>query len=656
MNEVLKVVISAQDQATRSIQNITKSLGDLRGAAVYAGAALGALVLKESISAFTDFQSVLKQSVAIMGDVTKEMEQTLAKKALEISNEMAVSQEEVGKAYYYLASAGLEYKEVLEGVTDVAKLAVAAHIDMAEAANIAVGVMKGFGYTSQDLTRINDMLIATVTKSNTNLEQLGEALKYVAPFAHQVGWELSEVNAALGVLADRNIKGATAGVYLRQAIAQLIDPTAQARDTLARLGLTAEDVNPEMHSLTEIIQTLNDAGATTSDVIQLLGVRAGGAFAILLQEGAPALREFNQELLNSAGITEQVRSKQEEAFGEQLKILKNNLTSIAITIGSQVVPALNAMLQPILKLLQAFNSLPEPIQKTTGALIALGSSVMVIAGVIKAISALAGLLGMGGALATAAGALSGVASTIGAALAAIAGAVSLPILAIGALIAAVVALVFNIGGARDKLIAALTTVKDSWVWLFGVIKTKVTEFSSAVATKAKELGGAIIANLKEGLSGIKAAVVERLNAVRTALMELPGRVKTAAISVGRAIIDGIKQGLANLWGTLKEALFGPIQRAVEWIKDKLQIGSPSKVFARIGESIVQGYQQGLDTARKIKPVLPAPQFAFAPTTPSTTGTNITVNIKLEGVAIREESDIDSLAEEIERRIGRRLGW
>jgi len=612
VNETLKVVIAAEDKASSIIESIGKSLANLKTTALLAGAALGALTLKKSISAFTDFQSALKQSVAIMGDVSREMEDTLAKKALEIANSMAVSQEEVARAYYYLASAGLSAKEILESVNDVAKLAVAAHMDMAEATDIAVNTMKAFGFEAKDMAKINDILVATVTNSNTNMQQLGEALKYVAPFANQVGWELSEVSAAIGILADRGIKGSQAGVYLRQAIAQLIDPTDQAKETLNRLGLSLEDVNPELHSLSEILQKLSDAGATTSDIMQLFGVRAGSAIAVLMQEGAPALQQFTNELEKSAGITEKVRQKQEEAFGEQMKILKNNLESLAITVGSVVVPALNSLLQPLISLLQQINSLPEPIQKLISVIVALGSTLMIAAAAVKMISGVAGFLGLSSAISTVTGALSGLIPVF----TAVAGAINLPVLAIAALGAAIVALIFNVGGFRDKVISALKYVAEAFKFTFTGIKDLITNFASIVWEKAK--------------------------------------------SIGSSIVNGIKQGLSNLWETLKNALISPVENAINWIKEKLKIGSPSKVFEGIGESIVEGYGEGLKLAEKIKPTLPAPTLNPVGPTPVTTAaarpyaSNIT--IRLEGVAIREDKDIDKLADEIEKRLARRLSW
>jgi len=717
-DEVLKVVISASDQATDVIKRVSSSLMDMKGAAIAAGAALGALTLKKSIDAFTDFQSAMKQSIAIMGNVSKEMEEALMRKALDVANHMAVSQEEVARAYYYLASAGLSAKESLEAVTEVAKLAVAAHMDMAEATDIAVNTMKAFGLTVQDLTRINDTLIATVTKSNTNLQQLGEAMKYVAPFAHQVGWSLEEVSAALGILANHGIKASQAGTYLRQAIAQLINPTDSAKEAMERLGLTVEDLNPETHSLAEILQELQDAGASTADIMEIFGVRAGSAIAVLMQEGAPALRQFTQEIKNSGDITDEVVKKQQEAFSEQWKIFENNLRTLAITIGSVVVPALNDMLQPLIRILQAFNDLPEPIQKATGAFIALGATLMMVAGAVKVISGVMSLLGMGGLLSSITGAIGGLTGALGGlgavtgalsgafsaltgALAAVAGAISLPIVVIGLLIAAIVALIFNIGGFRDKVIKALTWVGEHLVkfgklWLKWWLKlhapvlkamhaiwNAISPYVAKVVAKLRELGRRAWEAVSTAFSRLAQPVKDAMNRMFNAVASIKDKIANAlksawerainyirglpskfwdyTLRIGKAIVNGLVAGVAGLARALWDKVVSPVRSAVDTLKDLLDIHSPSGVFEEIGKAIVEGYARGLATAEKIQPTLPMPEIhpAFIsgsyPSAPTPAGPRmppqVNVTIHVNQTNARPEDIADAVRRALEREIG-----
>jgi len=244
-SEILKIIVSVKDQATGAISNITNSLSGLQKAAIMAGSALGAIAVKKTIDAFASFDDALQKSIAIMGDVDKAMRENLANTAREVAKELGISHEEAARSYYYLASAGLSAAESLKAMPAVAKLAKAGALDMAEATDIATDIMTAFGKEVEDLANINDILIATVTKSNTNLQMLGEAMKYLAPSAHAVGWSIEEMSAAVGLLSNAGIKASQAGTYLRQIIAQLLDPTDTAKGVLESLGLTVEDINPQ---------------------------------------------------------------------------------------------------------------------------------------------------------------------------------------------------------------------------------------------------------------------------------------------------------------------------------------------------------------------------------------------------------------------------
>jgi hypothetical protein len=54
-----------------------------------------------------DFDKSMTTSMAIMGDVSNTMQKTLAATAKQISTETTFSADELAKAYYYLASAGM---------------------------------------------------------------------------------------------------------------------------------------------------------------------------------------------------------------------------------------------------------------------------------------------------------------------------------------------------------------------------------------------------------------------------------------------------------------------------------------------------------------------------------------------------------------------
>lgn len=79
--------------------------------------------------------------------------------------------------------------------------------------------------------------------------------------------------------------------------------------------------------------------------------------------------------------------------------------------------------------------------------------------------------------------------------------------------------------------------------------------------------------------------------------QLPGKIynafltaKQTIVEIGKAIIDGIWEGLQTVWQAIKDFVSG----FVDGFKDALGIHSPSTVFRAIGEDIVSGLLLGIE--------------------------------------------------------------
>lgn len=66
-------------------------------------------------------------------------------------------------------------------------------------------------------------------------------------------------------------------------------------------------------------------------------------------------------------------------------------------------------------------------------------------------------------------------------------------------------------------------------------------------------------------------------------------------TLGKNIIDGIGQGITNATQTLINVLWGSVESAIAWVKNKLHIGSPSKLMADlIGKNMALGIGIGFE--------------------------------------------------------------
>ena len=70
-----------------------------------------------------------------------------------------------------------------------------------------------------------DVLALTSQSTNTNVEQMGDAMKYAAAVASAADVDFEETAAAIGLLANAGFQGESGGTALRGAMSKLLNPT-----------------------------------------------------------------------------------------------------------------------------------------------------------------------------------------------------------------------------------------------------------------------------------------------------------------------------------------------------------------------------------------------------------------------------------------------
>ncbi|MBR3630351.1 MAG: phage tail tape measure protein [Oscillospiraceae bacterium] len=233
-------------------------------AAVGAGmAALGGY----AVSVGSGFEHSMSQVIATMG-ITRDTIQDgvnsfdlLSDAAKAAGESTTFSASEAADALNYLALAGYSAEQAADALPAVLDLAAAGGMELARASDLATDAMAALGIEAnkENLTHFGDELARTASKANTNVAQLGEAILTVGGTAKSLKGGTVELNAALGVLANRGIKGAEGGTKLRNMILSLSAPTDVARARLDALGIATLDAEGNLRGLNEIFGDLDKA-------------------------------------------------------------------------------------------------------------------------------------------------------------------------------------------------------------------------------------------------------------------------------------------------------------------------------------------------------------------------------------------------------------
>jgi len=253
--------------------------------------------------------------------------------AKQLGRTTSFSASQAGDAMGFLAQAGFEANEIIGAMPSTLQLAEASQMDLAQAADIVSNVLTGYGKEVTDLAHANDVLVKTTTSSNTNLEQMGEAMKYVAPVAAGVGLQFEETSAAIGLLGNAGIQATMAGTTLRAAITALVNPVGEAGDLLREMGIVTKDSAGKMLPLKSILKQLENSGATAAEMMTLFGKRAGPGMIALVSQGSDALAKLTGDLEDSGGAAEELAKVQMEGLKGAIKKLKSAFEGLQIALA-----------------------------------------------------------------------------------------------------------------------------------------------------------------------------------------------------------------------------------------------------------------------------------------------------------------------------------
>lgn len=284
MDDLGRSTDEAGDAADRSGGKFEKFGGILKGvgvALVAVTAAVGAFAAS-SVGVGMEFDTSMSQVAATMGYSVEELNTVgseanktfteLRGFAMEMGATTAFSANEAAGALNYMALAGYDAETSMSMLPNVLNLAAAGGIELAAASDMVTDAQSALGLSLGETSLLVDQMAMTASKSNTSVEQLGNAILAIGGTAKNLAGGTTELNSALGILADNGIKGAEGGTHLRNIILSLGSPSDTAAQALTKLGVSVFDADGKMRPLNETFGDLNAALSTMSQGDRLAAI------------------------------------------------------------------------------------------------------------------------------------------------------------------------------------------------------------------------------------------------------------------------------------------------------------------------------------------------------------------------------------------------
>ena len=320
--------------------------GALKGVGTAVGAATAAVggLAAAAIKVGSGFESSMSQVAATMGITTDEIAngsadfELLSQAAKDAGATTAFSASQAAEALNYLALAGYDAQTAADALPAVLNLAAAGGMDLAYASDLATDAMAALGIeaSNENLTKFGDQMAKTASKANTSVAQLGEAILTVGGTAKSLAGGTVELNAALGVLANRGIKGAEGGTALRNVILSLSAPTDKAADAMNSLGLNVYDAAGNMRPLNEVFKDLNESMANMtegektkvlSEIFNKVDLKSAQA---LLAGCGDEFDNLADAIANSGGAMQDMADTQLDNLQGDITILQSGLEGLGI--------------------------------------------------------------------------------------------------------------------------------------------------------------------------------------------------------------------------------------------------------------------------------------------------------------------------------------
>jgi len=398
-----------EEDAAEGADSFGKKTGDAFSAAGAAIAAAGITVAlkeiyegyKQCISIAGDFEASMSNVEALSGASAEELVQ-LSAMAKELGATTKFTAKESADAMGYMAMAGWSAEQMLEGMPGVLSLAAAAGEDLATVSDIVTDSMTAFGLSAADTSRYADVLAATAANANTSVGVMGETFKYAAPVAGALGYSIEDVSTAIGLMANAGIKGSNAGTALRNVFNGLLEGVTLTGEAFGECTVSAVRADGTMADFSDTIDELRGyfnqmtEAERVNNAMAIAGQRGYAGLLSILNASEADYAKLTNSINNCTGAAQKMADVKMDNMVGQLTLMNSAWEAVQTTIGEQFTPILSKLYGMFANVLSGINTF---LQKNPG--------------LIKAITAFIGVIGLvvGGIVAyTAAAKLAAIAS------------------------------------------------------------------------------------------------------------------------------------------------------------------------------------------------------------------------------------------------------
>lgn len=304
-----------------------------------------------------------------------------------------------------LINGGMTAKNSQKALPGVLNMALAAHADLGQAADVGSSILDAFQIDPSKMDHVGDVLVGTFTRSKTSLEALGETVKYVGPVAHNVGMSLEDVAAASAIFAKNGIEGSMAGTQMAAVIQGMYNPTTAAQKALAELNIKTTDSTGRLRRLDDVLKEFNQKSRAYDQSSQLAfasaiaGQAGAGGLQILAESaGKGQLQDFTKIITQGNGEAAKNAKEMTDNLDGDLMMLRSAWQGLRIEMEQGVDSPMRLITQDLTNIIQKVtewtNQHPQLAKAILEIFMGLGAVLIIVGSVITAVAGILGPLAL----------------------------------------------------------------------------------------------------------------------------------------------------------------------------------------------------------------------------------------------------------------------
>jgi TP901 family phage tail tape measure protein len=219
-------------------------------------------------------------------------------------------------------------------------LVIAGGLETAQASELIVAALKGFGEEADQTSRFVDILNEVSNNYATNVEELAIGMSTLSPIADQMGFSMEETAGVLTPVIEIFRSGNEAATSLKTGLLKLIDDSKPVADALASIGVSQKDANGDLRAGKDIFYDVAEAFVDLDEnqklftKSQLVGIKQAGKMVTVFDD-LNKVQGVTATALGSSGSAALEVAARLESAEVSVGIFKASFENLSVAVGTQ---------------------------------------------------------------------------------------------------------------------------------------------------------------------------------------------------------------------------------------------------------------------------------------------------------------------------------